>query len=117
MFYFTTDHKRPKLTYALKALRAWGQPRISELGNAWALWVDDGFTHISKRKGYWEISRHRNGIDSQPVCNLRWWPTASRIELHRRWSGEFFLYYVTDPSVAVTSHLKFFKLISGDMDK
>lgn len=111
MFLFTSDSELLDESTARVNLAAWGRPEFRKLGQSHVVWTDDGFTSCRLQEGVLEIQRSLAGIDCQPICGFRWCVDSCRVELFRRWSGEFVLYYRADRVLIVASDLKLFKLL------
>lgn len=108
MFLICSDVRRlGKLAKNTRAT-AFGRPEVSEVAGWGLLVINDGFTTAGSRGGHHVVARRRPGIDREPVSGIEW-RAESSIRIHRRWSGEFAIYYTLDPTEApllVASHLK-----------
>jgi asparagine synthetase B (glutamine-hydrolysing) len=93
-----------------RGLTAWGTPRLRYWKGAAILWVDDGFTRCTIGDDDLTFTR---SLDKKgpPVCGFRWQHTAQNIEIFRRWSGEFHIYFRLDPAPVIASDKKLFSLL------
>ncbi|HTL66652.1 MAG TPA: asparagine synthase-related protein [Lacunisphaera sp.] len=112
MFLFCPIASLLPTSISKRGLDAWGTPRLRRWQGGAILWIDDGFTRCVIDGHSLRVVRSPNKT-SLPVCGFRWHPAKQTIELFRRWSGEFHIYFRLDSTPVIASDKKLFNFLNG----
>ena len=114
MFLFVSDEEMLRRDILKMVPRQWGRPRFYDVSEGKLLFFDSAFTECVEKQELFEVRCMRKGIDSRPICGIRWSIGSATMELFRQWSGEFLLYYSDDLS-CIASHLKLKALLTDGL--